>query len=369
MKKSKILKIIGVIFVLMVTFVVVPSGSMETFAYSQAPRIVSGSIYYIKNKNSGRYLDVENGRKCNGANVNQWNFNGTDAQKWKVVHVGNGIYKIVSQFGGRVLDITDGGNKNKTNIDIWSDANKSDRRFRIILNSDGYSYRIASQCSSYKKVVTVKDGSCKNRGNVFQYQYNGSKNDEWIFEPASRYDINLTLNYAKKNFNKIVPTYPDMNLLGGDCANFVSQCLLAGGSKHFQGDWWIYKKNNSNPKPASTSRLDASWSLADPSPWISAKQFNRFWAGKLKTITVKGSDIVDNPKKIFNKSYYKGDVVQILNNTFFGDAGNAMHTMLITGYGKNDFLLTYHSDNNYNKSLLQIAKENKSKYFRFFDFT
>lgn len=51
------------------------------------------------------------------------------------------------------------------------------------------------------------------------------------------------------------------------------------------------------------------------------------------------------------------------------NVSDAMHTMLITGYGKNDFLLTYHSDNNYNKSLLQIAKENKSKYFRFFDFT
>ena len=30
------------------------------------------------------------------------------------------------------------------------------------------------------------------------------------------------------------------------------------------------------------------------------------------------------------------------------NVSDAMHTMLITGYRKNDFLLTYHSDNNYN---------------------
>jgi len=42
--------------------------------------------------------------------------------------------------------------------------------------------------------------------------------------------------------------------LGGDCANFVSQCMLAGGV-HYQDTWWIEKLNNSHPRPNNSSVL------------------------------------------------------------------------------------------------------------------
>ena len=43
---------------------------------------------------------------------------------------------------------------------------------------------------------------------------------------------------------------------------------------------------NKNSSPLNVNQLDASWRLADPSPWISAKQFNLFWSKKYQTETV-----------------------------------------------------------------------------------
>ena len=46
--------------------------------------------YYVQNKNSKLYLDIENGSAENGANIRQWDYNGSDAQKFKFVSVGDG---------------------------------------------------------------------------------------------------------------------------------------------------------------------------------------------------------------------------------------------------------------------------------------
>ena len=43
------------------------------------------------------------------------------------------------------------------------------------------------------------------------------------------YDRNKAYAYAKKYAFNYNPNYADYNSLGGDCANFVSQCLIAGG--------------------------------------------------------------------------------------------------------------------------------------------
>lgn len=213
----------------------------------------------------------------------QWHYNGGAGQKWKLVHTGDGLYKLVSQVGTkkRVLDINKNDNKNRSNIDIWTDNNSGDRRFRIIMNKDGYSYRIVSKCSNFTKAVTVESASCNDKANVFQFQYNASNNDEWIFEPVNGYSRELATNYATKNVYSSVPAYPNLRNMGGDCANFVSQCMLAGGI-HYQDNWYIQKDDNKNPSPLNVNQLDASWRLADPSPWISAKQFNLFWSKNIK---------------------------------------------------------------------------------------
>lgn len=66
---------------------------------------------------------------------------------------------------------------------------------------------------------------------------------------AETYALNPNPNY------RYFPLYKDT---GGDCTNFVSQCLLAGGATmeyNSNNPWWYNNKNTSNTK-------DDTWSLS-----------------------------------------------------------------------------------------------------------
>ncbi len=68
---------------------------------------ISEECYTITNINSGKMLDVQNAGTQNGTNVWQYEKNGTDSQKWKIVKNSNGSYSIISKHNGLYLDIKD----------------------------------------------------------------------------------------------------------------------------------------------------------------------------------------------------------------------------------------------------------------------
>lgn len=157
-------------------------------------------------------------------------------------------------------------------------------------------------------------------------------------------------------------SYPDLNDIGGDCTNFVSQTMKAGG-KTFQNNWYIYKKNNTYTRPASVSQLNYSWTLASPSSWISAKEFENYWTSRLSNETFTSSYVTNNQSAIFNKPYYRGDVIQILVSRYWWY--EAFHAMVITEYGNGDYLMTYHTSNQKNKPLHDIAATYNSASYKF----
>lgn len=100
-----------------------------------------------------------------------------------------------------------------------------------------------------------------------------------ILEPVSR-NYTLGVYYAIKNYDNYVSAYPNLSTcndeVGGDCANFVSQCMLASGI-HYQNSWYVYRKNGNYFVPTTVKQLNNTWKLADSSPWISARQFANYW--------------------------------------------------------------------------------------------
>lgn len=168
--------------------------------------------------------------------------------------------------------------------------------------------------------------------------------------------------YALEYYNGTNPDYPNLRNLGGDCANFVSQCLLAGG-KSMTGDWYIYRKNSVYPAPTSVDQLDYSWRLADPSPWISAKEFNNFWSDYATTYTYDVTEYETDHATIYSKSIYTGDVVQLLSPVLWWYEG--YHTMLIVGYDTSarDFVYAAHSSNTKDSTILDnICGATNGKY-------
>lgn len=210
-------------------------------AYGEDPLIFDFVFYNIKNVRSGQYLDVCNGETTNGTNVIQWKYNGAANQKWKVVYLGGGLYKIVSALDTtKALTVGSSSGGNGVNIYISTFTNSVTQRFALQRKSDS-THKILTNASNYIGAVTVQEASCSPGANVFQYTYNGTHNDEWLFEVADSYYRLIGVRYANDNYNNHLNTYGNMSALGGDCANFVSQCLVAGG-KRYNGNWYVYKK-------------------------------------------------------------------------------------------------------------------------------
>lgn len=67
-----------------------------------------------------------------------------------------------------------------------------------------------------------------------------------------RYDRKKAVEYARKWALRRNPQYLNYDNLGGDCTNFISQCLFAGiGQMNFRGYGWYYIDGN-NKSPSWT---------------------------------------------------------------------------------------------------------------------
>jgi hypothetical protein len=84
----------------------------------------SNSGYYtIFNATTGKAVDVAGAGTANGANVQMYTSNGTLAQKWTIEQIGPNTYRLYSACSGLVLDAAGGKTTNGTNIQVWTRNN------------------------------------------------------------------------------------------------------------------------------------------------------------------------------------------------------------------------------------------------------
>ncbi|MDO4476869.1 MAG: amidase domain-containing protein [Clostridia bacterium] len=111
-------------------------------------------------------------------------------------------------------------------------------------------------------------------------------------ENLESYDRDAAINYAIYWHNKFNPNYPNFSS-SGDCANFVSQCLKAGG---FQMNeyWHCYPRNVKEVNPIYALIINSiKWSYTPA--WSAAKDQYEY----LKNSNiVTGETIISNPDDV-----------------------------------------------------------------------
>lgn len=142
-------------------------------------------VYYLKNANSGKYLDVVNASSANGANIQQYQFNGCNAQKFKLVNDGNGYYSMLTACSNYKsgVDVSGWGTANGTNIQQWAYHGGDCQKFQFVKSGDAYIIKTKmSNCYSCIEVYAWgKNNSC----NVSQWEYLDGKNQLWYLEKVS----------------------------------------------------------------------------------------------------------------------------------------------------------------------------------------
>ncbi|MFR3257494.1 MAG: RICIN domain-containing protein [Lachnospiraceae bacterium] len=71
------------------------------------------------------------------SNIQQYTFNGSDDQKWKVEDAGEGYVKFVSQSGtkSKLLDVVNGWSADGTNIQLYPDHGHDAQKFKLKASS------------------------------------------------------------------------------------------------------------------------------------------------------------------------------------------------------------------------------------------
>lgn len=169
------------------------------------------------------------------------------------------------------------------------------------------------------------------------------KDSSSVTATATSYDGTKAGDWAYSNYNKYSTNFPAFTAWGSDCTNFVSQAMYAGG-KSMAGTWYCYKKNSTYLVPKSATELNYSWTLSDPSPWISVSTFNDYWRDKSVDHSYDHDYYVANHNTIYDYSIYKGDVV-VFSKGVAGFITVPTHAMIISAYDNTnkDFKLAGHS--------------------------
>ncbi|WP_265567260.1 amidase domain-containing protein [Streptomyces hygroscopicus] len=147
---------------------------------------------------------------------------------------------------------------------------------------------------------------------------------------ATGYDYKAMAAYAAKYWNHYNPAYPNYNgeADGGDCTNFVSQTLKAGGWKHVPGSASDFHKWFGNSEIQSDS-------------FVGVNEFSWF---------ALSSKRVTSLANVFQLDV--GDVLQM----DFNRDGSKDHSMIVTYRSPQGVpYVTYHSTNTYNRSVASIV--------------
>ncbi len=148
--------------------------------------IIDGTIYTIRNVNSGMYLDVSDGKAENGTNVQQWDSGNGANNKFRAVSAGNGYFYLMSQLGDGntyALDVSGKKADNGTNISIYTFNGGDNQQFKFVKNSDG-SYSIRTKVSNDASCIEVNAKSTEAGANIQEWEFNGGNNQNWYVEKA-----------------------------------------------------------------------------------------------------------------------------------------------------------------------------------------
>ena len=171
-----------------------------------------GTTFYIKSSTNNKAADVAGANYRNGTNIQVYDANGTDAQKWKLQSANNSYYFITTANGRFNMDVSNGAGRVGNNIQIWSYAVTPAQMWRLerldesTQTIEDGTYTIRS-FNNNKNVLDLAGGYTKNSTNVQVYTNNFTWAQLWNVKYENGYytistylDNNKVLDLAGANF-------------------------------------------------------------------------------------------------------------------------------------------------------------------------
>lgn len=181
----KLYRLISLLFICSVTLIATP---IVTHA-------AGWPVSYFRSAHSGLCLDVNGGSTSNGARVQQWDCNNTNAQKWEIVYAGGGprfngqagnYYFIKNVGSGKCLDVIGASRSNGAGVTQWDCHGGTNQRW-LLYNHISWNFKVTLVNQNSGKCLDVL-GWSRNRGaSIGQWDCNiGNRNQQWDWNGNSR---------------------------------------------------------------------------------------------------------------------------------------------------------------------------------------
>lgn len=248
---------------------------------------------------------------------------------------------------------------NKAITEAYNRVNQEEEYIVNLINScgenttlDNWKFNLDYLKNNYDSIKQINDVNL-NYVDLYIEAYklvslNESMPDEKVSSEITMlatYNSGLAIDYATRYYSNYNSNYSNWSSYGGDCANFVSQCLYAGG-KSMKGT------PGSSSSSANFSNWFSSGSAANTSyvssTWRGADAFRNYW--QVNATSYKKFTSVSTSSWNYG---YTGDAISLLNSN-----GRAYHTMIIVGYANPDFILAAHSSSTMTARLSSKADSN-----------
>ena len=159
--------------------------SLKVEAYGKCG--LSGD-YKLQNRNSGKFLDLDNNNTDNKTAIVQYDDEYIDAtQIWTLTEIGGekGVYSICTSVNKRQgMDVADWSKDNGAQVQLYEYNGNRNQQFIVVEKGDGY-YQFVSRLSG--KVIEIPSSSKDNGEWIKLYDNNGTNTQQWKFVSPSVY--------------------------------------------------------------------------------------------------------------------------------------------------------------------------------------
>lgn len=183
--------------------------------------------------------DVTGASTANGARVQLYSSNNTNAQKYRFESIGNGTYKIVNVNSGKVLDVAGGSTANGAALQQYTSNNTVAQQWTVRNYGNG---KIALMSVNANKAVDILGGNAVQQAQLQLYSPNGTVAQQWLVTKAP-----LTL---RERLNETAAKHrqdlPDGTYTFGSRLNASMKMDVSGASRSNYGNVQIWAGNGTN---------------------------------------------------------------------------------------------------------------------------
>ncbi|MBQ3452692.1 RICIN domain-containing protein [Candidatus Saccharibacteria bacterium] len=174
----------------------------DTTATQRSLKIAEGEYYLVMHKNVAMALDVQKAEVTNGANVQIYDKNGTEAQKWSITYNSTtDDYNIINVNSGKALDVSGASVNDGANVQIWEANSTCAQRWRIVETRAG-GLSLLSACSY--KALSLKDASVKNGVNIEISVNKENSQQVWDLAPANDFESGTYVIKSSINQSRVI---------------------------------------------------------------------------------------------------------------------------------------------------------------------